>query len=141
MELNPNSAFGYYNSATLQTVLCAGKDADQNVARALFLSPMDPHLQSMFGTRALAAFVTDDLAAAIRYSDRAVAAPNPHLYVFMIAAAVYNRAGHEDKARACVDRIRALNAPFGKTDFLTHFNLRDPDRLAALSEAFDSLDI
>lgn len=141
LAMNPNYAFGHYNHATLNTVLCNGALADQHVHRALTLSPMDPNLQSMFGTRALAAFVSDDGASALRHADQSLLAPNPHLYVYMIAAAVFNRYGQPQKARQCVDRMRARNAPFGKAEFLAHFNLRDPERLTLLLRSLDDLGV
>lgn len=139
LELNPNYAFGYYNNATLNTVLCNAKVADKNVDAALTLSPLDPHLQSMFGTRALAAWIGNDLEAARRYSDRAMAAANPHLYVFIISAVVYTRCGETKKAQICVDAIRAKQVRFGKKDFLMHFNLRQPERLTELVDILDHL--
>ena len=141
IELNPNYAFGYYNNATLNTVLCNGRVADENVGTALTLSPIDPHLQSMYGTRALAAFVSEDLAAATRFADRALNAPNPHLYVFIIAAAIYSHTGNLAKAENCVEAIRAKKVGFGTTEFLTHFNLRDADKLRSLKSALRRFDI
>jgi tetratricopeptide (TPR) repeat protein len=132
LDLNPNYAFGYYNNATLNTVLCNSALADQNVDRALTLSPLDPHLQSMYGTRALAAWIAKDLEAAGHYSRRAMKAPNPHLYVFIIAAAVHMQRGEVDLANSCVAAIRAKKVPFGTKEFLTHFNLREPERLEQL---------
>lgn len=139
LDLNPNYAFGFYNNATLNTVLCNGELADDHIETALTLSPLDPHLQSMFGTRSLAALISDDLPAATRYADRATNAPNPHLYVYIIAAAVYARTGAQDKAKRCVEAIRAKEVPFGKREFLTHFNLRETDRLNALVKTLDGL--
>lgn len=141
IELNPNYALGFYNSATLNTVLCNSSLADTGIETALDLSPMDPQLQSMFATRALAALIADDLEAATQYAERAMKSPNPHLYVFMIAAAVFATTGARDKAERCVAAIRAKGVPFGKTEFLTHFNLRDQDRLTALIDSLDSLGV
>lgn len=139
VELNPNYAFGFYNRATLNTVLCNSALADNSVETALSLSPMDPHLQSMFGTRALAALIADDLDAAKRYADRSLNAPNPHLYCFMIAAAIHARTGARDKAELCVGAIRSKGVPFGKTEFLTHFNLRNQASLKRLVGDLDNL--
>ncbi|MDI3337966.1 winged helix-turn-helix domain-containing protein [Defluviimonas aestuarii] len=141
LELNPNYAFGYYNNATLNTVLCNSELADQNVDHALILSPLDPHLQSMFGTRALAAWIGDDPAAARRYAERALKSPNPHLYVFIIAAAIYAQRGEALKAQDCVDAIRAKQVPFGTKEFLTHFNLRRTDKLSDLVSTLAGLGI
>ncbi len=141
LELNPNYAFGYYNNATLNTVLCNADLADQNVDRALTLSPLDPHLQSMFGTRALAAWIGEDFEAAHGYAERAMKSPNPHLYVFIIAAAIHTHRGETAKAQSCVDAIRAKQVPFGTREFLTHFNLRRQDRLETLVSTLEGLGI
>lgn len=141
IDLNPNYAFGYYNNATLNTVLCRGDVADKNVETALGLSPLDPHLQSMFGTRALAAFISDDLDAATSYANRAMNAANPHLYVFIIAAVIHAETGDQDKVMRCVQGIKEKNVPFGKTEFLTHFNLRSPERLNSLVTTLDRLNL
>ena len=139
VELNPNYAFGFYNNATLNTVLCNSDLADRNIETALGLSPMDPHLQSMFGTRALAALIADDLDAATRYADRSMKSPNPHLYCFIIAAAIHSRSGANEKAQQCVQAIRAKGVSFGKTEFLTHFNLRNQQSLDALVGSLEGL--
>ena len=139
VELNPNYAFGFYNRATLNTVLCNSTLADTSIETALGLSPMDPHLQSMFGTRALAALISDNLEAATHYADRSMKSPNPHLYCFIIAAAIHTRTGAQDKAERCVAAIQSKGVPFGKTEFLTHFNLRDQDRLQSLVDSLEHL--
>lgn len=139
VELNPNYAFGYYNNATLNTVLCNSQIADDNIETALGLSPIDPHLQSMFGTRALASLIGGDLEAARRYADRSIKSPNPHLYCFIIAAAVHAQTGARDKAEQCVEAIHAKKVAFGKTEFLTHFNLSNRDKLVSLMDTLDGL--
>ena len=141
LQLNPNYAFGYYNNATLNTVLCNSDLADQNVDRALTLSPLDPHLQSMFGTRALAAWIGDDLEAAYSYAVRAMKSPNPHLYVFIIAAAIHAHRGELEEAQECVDAIHAKKVRFGTKEFLTHFNLRRKDKLSHLVSTLNGLGI
>lgn len=139
VELNPNYAFGFYNSATMNTVLCNSTLADDHIETSLRLSPMDPHLQSMFGTRALAALIAGDLDRATSFADRSTRSPNPHLYCFIIAAAIHARTGALDKAEHCVAAIRATGAPFGKTEFLTHFNLRNKDSLNSLVGSLETL--
>ncbi len=139
IELNPNNAIGFYNSATFNNVLCNSAVAESHIEIALRLSPMDPQLQSMFGTRALAALIADNLEAATRYAERSLKSPNPHLYCFMVAAAVHARTGALDKAQQCVAAIRSKGVPFGKNEFLTYYNLRDHDQLQALVDSLDGL--
>lgn len=140
-ELNPNYAFGYYNYAMLNTVLCNGHMADETSKRSLLLSPLDPHLQSMYGIRSLASFIVGDLTAAQRYADLALNAANPHLYVYIIAAAAYSKGGEMAKAQDCVARMRNSNISFGKKEFLAHYNLRDKETYDSLSKALSSLQI
>ena len=141
LALNPNYAFGFYNNALLNTVLCDGQTAATNVDTALDLSPLDPHLQSMLGTRAMAAYVSDDLPAATRFIERAMRAPNPHLYVYMIAALIYAQSGTMEKAHASLDKLRSQNPAFGKAQFLEHYDLRDPDRKRRMLVALNELQL
>ena len=120
-------------------MLCNSELAEENVATAIELSPIDPSLQSMLGTRALAAFLSDDLAAATKYADRSVNAPNPHLYVHIIAALIYAQTGATDRAAHCVEIIRSKNFPSGKADFLVHYNLRDAERRQRVRGILDQL--
>ena len=120
IDANPNYAFGYFNRATLQNALCNGERAEENAAVAVQLSPIDPHLQSMFGTRAFAAFLSGNDASAVHYAERAMTAPNPHLYVYTIAAQIFDKCGAPDKARQRNEMVRYRNYRFGKTDFLRH---------------------
>ena len=122
-------------------MLCDADTADWDVETALTLSPIDPHLQSMYGTRALAAFVRDAMDEAVLYAERAMRSPNAHLYVYMIAAAVHSRRGDVEKAQLCVEHIRRKNVPFGKQDFLAHFNLRDAAKLDMLKQSLAGLGI
>lgn len=137
---NPNYAFGYFNRATLLNALCEGKRAEKNAAVAVDLSPIDPHLQSMFGTRAFAALLAGDLPSAQQYADRAITAPNPHLYVYTIAALIADRNGYTAKARTCIETIRSKNVAFGRSDFLRHYTLRsNPERRNELETALGRL--
>ena len=85
--------------------------------------------------------MSGDLSAATTYADRALNAPRPHLYVYMIAAAAFSKSGNLAKAESCVDAIHAKKLPFGKSEFLTHFNLRNPETLASLSESLGKLNV
>ena len=118
---------------------CHGEEADRLVDNSLSLSPIDPHLQSMWGTRALAALVRGDMGAAAEYIDKALRAQNPHLYVYMIAASINSLRGEQDQANEYVRQIRAKGVGFGTRDFLAHFDLRDQGRKRMLSESLEKL--
>ena len=107
----------------------------------MFLSPIDPQLQSMYGTRALASSIAGNFEAARRYSHNALNAPRPHLYVYIIAAVVFRQSGDVARAEQCVAKIHDRNAGFGKEEFLAHFNLRDPEKYKAVFDALADLGI
>ncbi len=139
IQMNPNYALAFYNSSIFNTVMCSGDIAGDNVNTAIGLSPLDPHMQSMLGIKALAAFVRDDMVTAHANAEQALHAPNSHLYVYMIAAVVYSRHGDLEKAQSCLDKIRAKNVPFGKDQFLHHYNLREPAKKAELVQSLERL--
>ena len=132
--------FGFYNRATLNTVLCNSTLADTSIETALGLSPMDPHLQSMFGTRALAALISDNLEAATHYADRShESRPTPTFTALSSPLPFTPELGRTTKRSAVLRRSIPKGVPFGKTEFLTHFNLRDQDRLQSLVDSLEHL--
>lgn len=139
VDMNPSSAYGFYNRALFNTILCEGDAAAATVDTAIALSPLDPNMQSMLGTRAMAAFVSEDVQSATKFADQAVRAPNSHLYVFMIAAAIYSQSGQTEKAQACLKQIREKDVPFGKAEFLQHYNLRNDRKKAELEDVLNKL--
>jgi TolB-like protein len=139
LGLNPNYSYGFYNDALLRTVACEGHLAATQVETAIALSPLDPHLQSMLGTRAMAAYVSDDLQAAAQFAGQAMRAPNPHLYVYMIAAVIFSQAGASEQANGALEKIRQKNTSFGKKEFLQHYDLRDLKRKTTLMTMLDKL--
>jgi tetratricopeptide (TPR) repeat protein len=141
LQTNPNYAFGFYNSAMLRSVLCDGETAEAQVKEALDLSPLDPHLQSMLGIRTLAALLRGEDDDAVAYAEQTLRAPNPHLYVYMIVAIIFLQAGQMAKAKACLEKIRARNSVFSSKEFLSHYNLRDPEQKAVLVRAVEQLGI
>lgn len=141
LNLSPNYSFAFYNSALLNTVLCDGERAEAHVAAALARSPLDPHLQTMMGTRALAAFVRGDEKAALQHAEEAIRRPNAHLHVYLIAAGLQALYGREAMAERAVAEIRRRNVPAAKTGFLQHFGLRDEARRQELLSALERLGV
>ncbi|MCR9193410.1 MAG: winged helix-turn-helix domain-containing protein [Hyphomonas sp.] len=139
IELNPNYAFAHYNSGKLNAIICEGGVADRHVQSAMGLSPIDPHLQSMLSARALAAFVRKDADRAIEFADRSIRAPNAHLYVCIIAAAILTSYGQNEKAHFAKRKLDPLKAGFSEDHFWSLFGLRDPDRQAAMSASMGQL--
>ncbi|WP_424831497.1 winged helix-turn-helix domain-containing protein [Ruegeria sp.] len=139
LMLAPNYSFGYYNSALLNTVLCDGERAETHVASALVRSPIDPHIQTMLGTRALAAFVRDDADQALRYAEQAMQTHNAHVHVHLIAAGIYSNYGQEDKAIRALSEVKKRNIDMRTSGFSAHFELRHETRKHALFGALERL--
>jgi len=141
LNLNPNYAFGRYNNAIFHNILCNAETAELEVSDALTLSPLDPHRHWMLATKGLATLLKGDDAEAVTCVEQALHAPIPHLYIFMISAIVFSCTGHEEKARACVMRVRERGVPFGSRDFLFHYNFRDHARRTKIEDALTQLGI
>lgn len=139
LQLNPNYAFGFYNSGLFNTVLGDSATADAHVDAAHGLSPLDPHTQSMMAIRALLAFLDDDIPLACEHIERAVRAPNLHLYVYTIAAVVYKSMNKLERVRSCLDMIRRKNAAFTKEEVLSYYDLRIPQAKAKFANALEEL--
>ena len=139
IQLNPNYAFAFYNSGLLNTVLGDGATADAHVDVALDLSPLDPHTQSMMAIRALLAFLDDDLALAADYIEKAVRAPNLHLYVYTIAAVIYHYLDDTENVRACIAAIKKSNAAFSREEVLSYYDLRIPQAKAKFANGLKAV--
>ena len=139
LQFNPNYAFGFYNSGLLNTVLGDGVTADAHVDAALDLSPLDPHTQSMMAIRALLAFLEDDSVLAAGYIERAIKAPNLHLYVYTIAAVIYDHLNEQEKVHRCIEAIRKKNAAFTRDDVLSYYDLRVPWAKAKFAAALKAV--
>lgn len=139
LTLAPNYAFGFYNSALLSTILCDGEHGETHVAAALARSPVDPHKQTMLGTRALAAFVRDDDAQALSYSEQAMKTTNAHVHVYLLSAGIQAAYGHEDKAQRGLQEARRRNVTLDGSGLRKHFDLRDTRHHQRLFGALEKL--
>ncbi len=139
LNLAPNYAFAYYNSALLNTVLCDGHRAEVHVSSALARSPIDPHIQTMMGTRALAAFIRDDLETAVAHADQVMATVNAHVHVYLIAAGIQAIAGNDEKAKRALGEVSRRNVTLDSSGFRKHFDLRDPERKEKLFGALEAI--
>lgn len=139
VALNPNYAFGHYNRGKFAAIDCQGGDAEIHVRSALSLSPIDPHLQSMLSARAFAAFVDGNADRAIRFAEQSLRAPNAHLYICVIAAAIFAHFGRDDRIDDPLARISKLGGGFGRAHFEMLFRPTEPAKAAQLTAAFDRL--
>ncbi|MFC3168871.1 winged helix-turn-helix domain-containing tetratricopeptide repeat protein [Paracoccus fontiphilus] len=124
-DLNPNYAQGFYCKGILATILARRDQAEEGVDRALRLSPLDPLLYGMFGTRALSLLQGDDPACAADWGDRAASAPHAHFLIGMIAMAANGLAGRTGQAESWGRHVRVLRPDASRELFFTAFPLRD----------------
>lgn len=124
-DLNPNYAQGFYCSALLAALLSQTDQASQGVDQALRLSPLDPLLYAMFGTRAVSLMQAQDYAQAADWADRAAAAPQAHFLIGMIAVTANSLAGRDDRALGWAEHVRRMRPDASTRHFEAAFPMRD----------------
>ena len=85
------------------------------------LSPFDPLLFAMLGSRAIAMARQGQYAEVADWAVKAASRPNAHPHIYAIAACTLARAGQMDAARAHVAAIRRVRPGYGVHDFLDAF--------------------
>jgi TolB-like protein/tetratricopeptide (TPR) repeat protein len=130
IDLSPNFALGHY---TLAFVHSQGGDphaAIRSSDHSRHLSPFDPLLFAMLGTRAMALVNLRQFDEAADWGVKAAARPNAHAHILGIAAYSLALAGRLDEARAHMATIHKLLPGYGVADFLAAFQF--PPEAAAL---------
>ena len=134
VDLSPNFATGHYTLAFVHS-----QSGDPNAAISFSdhsrqLSPLDPMLFAMLGSRALA------LARLARYDEasdwaiKAAARPNAHQHIMAIAAFSLGLAGRLPEATEYLRKIRTRVPSYGLGDFLAAFRC-EPDTEAMFRRA------
>jgi TolB-like protein/Flp pilus assembly protein TadD len=121
IELSPNFAMGHY---TLAFVHSQAGDPGAAIASADYsrhLSPFDPLLFGMLGSRAMALVRSGRFDEAAQWAVKAAARPNAHQHIYAIAAYSLALAGSLDEARAHAAAIRKLASGYSVADFLAAF--------------------
>jgi TolB-like protein len=129
VDLSPNFALGHY---TLSFVHCQTGDAAQAVTYSDYsrqLSPFDPLLFGMLGTRAMAHTRLGQYEDAAEWAIKAAARPNAHAHIQAIAAYSLALAERNDEAHKYLASIRATLPRYGVEDFLRAFRF-DADNAA-----------
>ncbi|MGD9511546.1 MAG: transcriptional regulator, partial [Geminicoccaceae bacterium] len=105
VELSPNFALGHY---TLAFVHSTGGDPDSAIVSADHsrrLSPFDPLLFGMLGSRAMALVRLGRYEEAAEWAVKAAARPNAHAHILAIAAFVLSLAGRLEDAHGYLAAI------------------------------------
>jgi DNA-binding SARP family transcriptional activator/Tfp pilus assembly protein PilF len=123
VDLSPNYATAHYTLAFVHS-----QSGDPNAAisfsdHARQLSPFDPLLFAMLGSRALSLARLGQHDEAAEWAMKAAARPNAHQHIMAIAALTLGLAGRNDEANAYKARIRERVADYSLSDFLGAFRL------------------
>ncbi len=130
IDLSPNFAMAHYTLAFVRSQAGDPRAAIQSVDHSRELSPFDPLLFGMLGSRAMAHVRLGEYEQAGEWGAKAAARPNAHPHIVAIAAFSLALAGDLERARAHADRLRTAAPRYGVADFLRAFKL-DADGEAA----------
>jgi DNA-binding SARP family transcriptional activator/TolB-like protein len=134
VDLSPNFAMGHY---TLGFVHSQAGDPETAIAAAdqsRRLSPYDPLLFGMLGSRAMALIRLGRFEEAAAAGVTAASRPNAHAHIAGIAALALSFAGRLDEARDTLANIRIALPGYAMSHFLSAMQL-GPDDQALFREA------
>ncbi len=137
-ELSPSYAHGHYAQAWAAAMLGRTDAAHASVDLAMTLSPLDPFLYAMRGTKALAYLAGDDANEAIPWIDAAAGTPGAHPVVGLVAAACHGLGGDPDAARAWVGRMRVRDPGVSLAYFFAAVPFESPDLRARIARALEA---
>jgi TolB-like protein/DNA-binding CsgD family transcriptional regulator len=134
VALSPNFALGHY---ALAFVNSQSGDARAAIAAADYsrrLSPFDPLMFAMLGSRAMALVRLGAYEEAADWAVKAAARPNAHVHILAIAALCLALAERRDEARGFVALVLRSSARYRVDDFLNAFRF-PPDIQARFRKA------
>ena len=134
-EISPSYAQGHYSQAFAAAMLGSSATAHASVDLAMALSPLDPFLYAMRGTKALAFLAEDDPTEALPWIDSAAGTPGAHPVVGLVAAACHGICGDEAAAQAWVSRMRSRNPGITLAYFFNSMPFADPELRARIEHA------
>lgn len=115
--LSPNYAQGFYARAWAGAMIGQSETARTNVDTAMALSPLDPFLYAMKGTRALSYLAEGRAAEAVFWIDEAVRTPGAHAVVNLVAAVAHTLNGDAAEATRWVEQARQRNPDLSQSQF------------------------
>jgi tetratricopeptide (TPR) repeat protein len=138
VDLSPNFATGHY---TLAFVHAQSGDPRLGVAfsdHSRQLSPFDPLLFAMLGSRAMSLARLGDYDEAADWAIKAAARPNAHHHIMAIAAFILGLAGRGEEAKVYQAKIRERVPNYAVKDFLAAFRYSD-DAAALFTRGANSI--
>lgn len=124
-SLSPNFAQGIYARAWTETVSGSSGLGRRLSDDARELSPLDPMLYAMLGTRAMSLAMEGRDAEAADWAGRAANAPGAHELISVIAAITNELAENRTEAAMWADRVRASPLLITQRHFFRSFPFAD----------------
>src|SRR5262245_37697724 len=128
--LNPNTAWAWYFSGWQKVWLGEPEVAIERIARALRLSPNDPHVCNMHTATAYAHFIAGRDAEAISWAQTALRERPDHNSAMRILAASSAITGRQEQAEKIVARLRELDPALRISNLAQIVPLRRSEDLA-----------
>ncbi len=134
VDLSPNFALGHYSLAFVHSQTGDPAEAIRASDTSRALSPFDPLMFGMLGSRAIAHLRLGQYEEAADWATRAAARPNAHVNILGLAALCLSLAGRVPEGRALTAAIHATQPGYGIDDFLGAFHFT-PDKAELLCAA------
>jgi TolB-like protein len=125
IDLSPNFALGHYTLAFVHSQAGDPRAAIASSDHSRHLSPFDPLLFAMLGTRAMALVRLGQSKEAAEWAVKAAARPNAHQHILAIAAFTLALADSLDEARTYAAAIHKTAPRYRIADFIDAFRF-DP---------------
>src|SRR6185369_11498055 len=129
VDLSPNFALGHYALSFVHSQSGDPQAAISSSDHSRHLSPFDPLLFGMLGSRAMSHVRLGQFEEAAEWALKAAARPNAHTIILAIAAHCLALAGRLDEARGFAAAIRKTLPNYSSDDFIGTFRF-DPDAAA-----------
>ena len=126
VDLSPNFALGHYMLAFVNATSGDPRSAIGSSDHSRHLSPFDPLLFGMLGTRAMALVRLGQFEEAAEWAVKAAARPNAHAHILAIAAHCLALAGRVDEAQTFTAQIQKSVPGYRLDDFFSAFRF-SPD--------------
>jgi len=121
VDLSPNFATAHYTLAFVHSQTGDPRAAISFSDHSRDLSPFDPMLFAMLGTRAVGLARLGEYQEAAEWAIKAAARPNAHHHIQAIAAFTLGLAGRVEEANIYKARIRERVPTYSMADFLAAF--------------------
>ncbi len=121
IDLSPNFALGHYYLSFVHSIVGDARAAIDAADYSRHLSPFDPMLIGMLGTRAVALVRLGQFEEAASWAVKAAARPNAFPHMHAIAACCLALAGSLEQTRVHVAAVRHTSPRYCLADFFTAF--------------------